>query len=151
MWFFIIFLVIPFSEVAVFAYAGDEIGIVNTLALCVLTAFIGGTMVKKQGLNTLTRAQSHFQGGKLPVQEIFDGFCLVATGALLITPGFVTDTIGFLLLIPPVRILLKDILARTGKFTLHKQSAYSSTQQRETTIEGQYERIDPANNNETKE
>jgi len=105
--FIIIFVCIPLIEVAAFAYIGGEIGIVKTLLFCVLTALIGGLVIKAQEINTIISAQSHMMAGQVPLSEIFDGICLGIAGALLLTPGFFTDSIGFALLIPPVRNILR--------------------------------------------
>ena len=108
--FFIIFIMIPFIEIFVFLSVGEEIGILTTLLLAFLTAIIGGALVRFQGLMALQMGRESLMAGRMPVQEIFDGFCLVAAGALLITPGFVTDTVGFALLIPKVRQALREKL-----------------------------------------
>ena len=109
---FIIFLVIPFIEIGVFIAVGEQIGLFTTLALAFLTAIIGGAIIRYQGLETFTLMRGQMDRGVMPLKEIFDGFCLVAAGALLITPGFVTDTLGFLLLVPPVREAVRNALAK---------------------------------------
>ena len=146
MLFFVLFLIIPILEVAVFALAGDEIGVLNTLLLCVITAIIGGYLVRKQGLETLIKSQQNMQSGILPIQEILDGLCLICAGIMLCTPGFVTDTFGFLLLIPAVRTIVKRFLIRTGKFSMQGGPMGPNPSNKPTSgdaIEGQYERIDP--------
>jgi len=110
--FFIVFLLIPFVEIGVFIAVGEEIGLFTTLALAFLTAILGGAIIRYQGLQTFLSFQNSMRGGAMPVQEIFDGFCLVAAGALLITPGFVTDTIGFLLLVPKIRAVLRTLIGK---------------------------------------
>lgn len=110
--FLIIFVLIPIIEIGVFMAVGDVIGLGWTLFFALFTAILGGVIIRYQGIQTLLAAQRDMARAKMPVQEIFDGFCLVAAGATLITPGFVTDTIGFLLLIPPVRIALRGVLSR---------------------------------------
>lgn len=110
--FFIIFILIPIVEIYVFMLVGEEIGILTTLLLALLTAILGGIIIKYQGLATLHAVQESVRNGKAPMAEIFDGFCLVAAGATLITPGFVTDTIGFLLLVPAVRRFLRHQIGK---------------------------------------
>lgn len=110
--FFIIFILVPIIEIYVFIQVGDEIGIATTLLLAFITAILGGTIIKYQGLATLHAVQESMRHGKAPMAEIFDGFCLVAAGATLITPGFVTDTIGFLLLVPAVRRFLRHHIGK---------------------------------------
>ncbi len=139
--FLIIFVCIPLIEVTAFAYVGDEIGVINTLLFCLLTAAIGGFLVRHQGISTLIKAQGHLRSGQLPLNEIFEGFCLVIAGALLLTPGFVTDGVGFSLLIPPVRDLLKYFLGKRTSFTSthHQQSTTHPSDS--NVVEGEYETV----------
>ena len=98
-----IFILVPMIELAVLIKVGSHIGVLWTLALIFLTAIIGVTLLRAQGLATLMRAGQRLQEGQLPAQELAEGFLLALAGALLITPGFVTDAIGFTLLLPGVR------------------------------------------------
>ncbi len=100
---FLILIITPIVEIAVFIQVGGLIGLWPTLAAIVLTALIGTALLRQQGLATLARAQREMAAQRLPVRELFDGICLLLAGALLLTPGFVTDAVGFALLIPPVR------------------------------------------------
>jgi UPF0716 protein FxsA len=100
------FIVVPLAEIAVLIEVGGLLGLGATLALIVLTAMVGAWMLRRQGLAVLRRAQQQMQEGALPVGEVFEGFCLVIAGALLLTPGFLTDSVGALLLLPPVRTWL---------------------------------------------
>lgn len=103
---FAIFVGIPLIEIAVFIRVGGLIGLWPTIAIVILTAALGSWLLRMQGFKTLVRAQQSFERGEMPVAELFDGLCLLVAGALLLTPGFVTDIIGFLLFIPPVRVFL---------------------------------------------
>jgi len=94
---------VPLLEIALFIEVGGRIGLWPTLALIVLTAVIGAWMLRQQGLSVLMRAQRQLAEGALPVVEVFEGLCLVIAGALLLTPGFFTDALGALLLVPAVR------------------------------------------------
>lgn len=100
------FILVPLAEIAVLIEVGGLIGLGPTLALIVLTAVAGAWMLRRQGLAVLRRAQQQMQQGAAPVGEVFEGFCLVIAGALLLTPGFLTDATGALLLLPPVRAWL---------------------------------------------
>jgi UPF0716 protein FxsA len=100
------FIVVPLAEIAVLIEVGGWIGLGPTLALIILTAVVGAWMLRRQGVAVLRRAQQQMQQGSVPIAEVFEGFCLVIAGALLLTPGFLTDTVGALLLLPPVRALL---------------------------------------------
>jgi UPF0716 protein FxsA len=106
------FIAIPLIEIAVFIEVGGFIGLWWTLAIVVGTAFAGTYMLRRQGLATLRRAQDNMAEGRMPLREVFDGLCLLIAGALLLTPGFVTDLAGALLLMPPVRLLLGQLVAR---------------------------------------
>jgi len=138
--FLLLFIIVPILEVYAFLTVGAAVGIFQTLLLCVLTAIIGGILVKKQGIETLFKAQSNITGGKLPVKEIFDGFCLIIAGALLLTPGFVTDIAGFLLLLPPFRDFLRSKMAKSNKFSVNMPSNPSND---DDIIDGDYETITP--------
>lgn len=141
--FLLLFIIIPIAEVYAFIHVGGEIGVFKTLALCVVTAVIGGFLVKMQGIGTLIRAQKNFAGGTLPFNELFDGLCLVVAGALLLTPGFVTDVIGFSLLTPPFRIILRRFLKKRNKFYFDMENKrYRPSPQPDDTIEGDYEPIE---------
>ncbi len=100
------FIVVPLAEIAVMIEVGGWLGLGPTLALIVLTAVAGAWMLRRQGLEVLRRAQQQMQDGTPPVAEVFEGFCLVIAGALLLTPGFLTDAAGALLLLPPLRAWL---------------------------------------------
>lgn len=106
------FIGVPLLEIAVFIQAGEILGLWPTLGLVVLTAFLGTWQLRAQGLATLARARAQVDQGALPARELFDGACLLVAGALLLTPGFVTDTAGFLLFLPPLRDALRHLLAR---------------------------------------
>lgn len=110
------FLCIPIAEIAVFIKAGQIIGLGWTLAVVVLTAVAGTALLRRQGLRVLAQTQAKLNRGELPVGEMFDGVCLLVAGALLLTPGFITDAVGLALFIPPVRLLLGTfILSRLVK------------------------------------
>ncbi len=100
------FLIVPLAEIAVLIQVGSLIGLAPTLALIVLTAVVGTWMLRRQGFGILARAQRQLEQGVMPVAEVFEGLCLLLAGALLLTPGFLTDAAGALLLLPPVRALL---------------------------------------------
>ncbi len=98
--FVVLFLIIPIVEIFILIKSGEVIGVFPTIILVVLTAIIGAALLRQQGLSTLARFQKNMSQGKLPAQELIEGILLAVGGALLMTPGFVTDTIGFLCLLP---------------------------------------------------
>ena len=100
---FALFIAIPILEMVVLIQVGQQIGALWTIVLVLLTAFIGINLLRYQGLSTLSRATWRMQSGQIPAQEMLEGILLAVGGALLLTPGFVTDTVGFLLLLPFTR------------------------------------------------
>ncbi len=105
------FLTVPIVEIYLLIKVGQVIGAGWTVALVVLTAVIGVWLLRLQGLSTLLRARQKLEHDELPAQELLEGVCLVVAGALLLTPGFFTDMVGFLLLLPPTRRWLVRRLA----------------------------------------
>lgn len=105
-------LIVPILEIAVFIQVGGAIGVWPTIALVLLTAVAGIALVRAQGFATMRRARDSLARNEPPVREVFDGLCLVAAGMLLMVPGFVTDVLGLLLLIPMLRERLRVFLAR---------------------------------------
>ena len=106
------FILVPLIEIAVFIEIGGVIGLWPTLALILLTAVLGSWQLRAQGLATLNRARSQMEQGVMPARELFDGLCLLVAGALLLTPGFVTDASGALLFVPPLRDVLRRAIGR---------------------------------------
>lgn len=104
----VVFILVPLAEVGVFIEVGGLLGLWPTLALTVLTAVIGTFCIRLQGFTLVNRARAQLEAGEAPVFELVSGACLVIAGILLLVPGFVTDTVGGLLLLPPVRRLLFD-------------------------------------------
>ncbi len=105
------FLAVPIIEIYLLIQVGQVIGAGWTIMLVVLTAVIGVWLLRIQGLSTLTRAQQKLQENELPAREILEGMGLLVAGALLLTPGFFTDGVGFFLLFPPTRIWLVSRVA----------------------------------------
>ena len=122
----IAFLLIPVIEIYLLIQVGQVIGAGWTVLMVVLTAVIGVWLLKIQGLSMLTRAQQRLQENQLPAREILEGIALVVAGAFLLTPGFFTDGIGFLLLFPPTRIWLASLAASrmVVSSSLHGQSMH---------------------------
>jgi len=105
-------IVVPLAEIAVFIQVGGWIGLAPTLLTVILTAVLGAVLLRRQGLHTVQEAQAKLNRQEAPIRELFDGLCLFAAGALLLTPGFLTDVVGFALLVPPVRLWIARILWR---------------------------------------
>ena len=100
---FLAFLLVPLFEVYLLIRVGSIIGAGPTILAVVGTAVVGAWLVRSQGVATLRRAQASLDAGQAPAFEVFEGALLLIAGALLLTPGFFTDAIGFLLLTPPLR------------------------------------------------
>ena len=103
---FILFAVLPILEIALLVNVGSVIGGWNTIGLVILTAFIGAYFVKREGISTLQTAQAKMQRNEVPGKELVEGLMLVVAGVLLVTPGFITDIIGFMFALPGSRHLL---------------------------------------------
>jgi len=107
----ILFIAVPLVELVLFMQIGTRIGIVPTFAIILLTGVLGAWLTKLQGLRTLARYQQALAEGRLPHQEVMDGLMILGAGAVLLTPGFLTDTVGFLLLVPAIRSVVRNWLA----------------------------------------
>ncbi|CAA6821626.1 MAG: Exlusion protein FxsA [uncultured Thiotrichaceae bacterium] len=110
-----LFFIVPLVEIYFLVKVGEQIGPFKTILLVILTAVAGVYLLRQQGLSTLGRFQKNMASGQLPAKEIFEGFFLLIGGALLLTPGFFTDFVGFLCVIPVTRqFMAKRILANSN-------------------------------------
>jgi len=110
-----LFILTPLIEIFLFIKIGAEIGALSTIALIALTAIVGVALLRHQGLSTLQNVQRQMQQGQVPAVGLLEGIMLFFAGALLLTPGFFTDTIGFIILVPAIRkSLALWILERSG-------------------------------------
>lgn len=126
-WLIIIFIVLPAIEISLFLWTGSELGILPVAMIIILTGIIGIALVKKQGLETWRRAQLSMYHNEVPAEEIVDGICIIVGGIFLLTPGFFTDTLGFLLVIPftrkPFKYIIKTYVMKKmaeGKFLFRR-------------------------------
>lgn len=149
--FLLIFVVIPLVELGIFAAVSDHIGLWSALLFALFTAMLGGHLVRLQGIQTLLSMRGSMDAGRMPLNEIFDGFCIVAAGALLITPGFLTDAIGFSLLIPTIRAFLRHFIKTHTNWAMDVHGFDNQGQNRTNphshphdpnVIEGEYEDLD---------
>lgn len=111
---FLLFIVLPIVELWLLFKVGGVIGFLPTVALVLLTGALGVHVLRRQGFNTFRRAQDRLQSGQLPGQEIIEGFFIAAAGALLLTPGFITDVAAVVFLLPFTRRLIVRHLLRSG-------------------------------------
>jgi len=145
-YFFLAFIIIPAVEIGLFMQAGDLIGFWPTLGLIFLTAIMGSSLLRWQGLSTLEKARHNLNLNILPVDELFTGVCLLLAGSLLLLPGFFTDGIGLLLFLPFIQKFLKRLVA--GRLEAHKVqsqprhgAAPSDLTPQQTIIDGDFEDI----------
>ena len=141
---FVVFLSVPLIEVWLLVKVGSLIGAGWTIFLVVLTAVIGAALVRAQGLSTLARSQELLHRGELPAVELLEGAALLIAGAPLLTPGFLTDTVGFLLLLPPLRRRILEVWVLGSlkqRFPPSTASRTGESEQRHT-LEGEFHRVD---------
>lgn len=105
-----LFTIVPFIELALLIWIGRHMGLPATLALVVGTGFLGAALARHEGLRCLRRIQEQLTAGQLPADSLLDGLLILVAGALLITPGVLTDMLGFALLLPPFRRVVKRYL-----------------------------------------
>ena len=122
---FLLFVAVPIIEIAVFIKVGGLIGVIPTLALVIAVAIFGTWLLRQQGLQTFNKAQAAMNRGEMPVGEMLDGFFLVLAALLMVTPGLLTDAIGFALLVPQVRralgvIARRWVMARTVRANFYQ-------------------------------
>ena len=147
----LLFIIVPLVELYLIIEVGSVIGALWTVFLVVLTAVIGVTLLRIQGLSTLMEARRKMEMDTVPAMEMMEGIMLAVGGALLVTPGFITDTLGFLCLIPVTRRAMIAYLIRRS--TIHAQTYYSRDgrphngghgdgHHQGRTIEGEFQRKD---------
>ncbi len=112
---FLLFIILPIAELMLLFKVGQVIGALPTIAIVLLTATVGVRILRHQSLSTLKRAQQRMQSGELPGQEIIEGFMISIGGALLLTPGFITDVSAIGLLLPFTRRALVRYLIKGGR------------------------------------
>jgi UPF0716 protein FxsA len=110
-----LFIVVPLAELAVIIQVGQSLGVWPTIGLLLLVSVVGARMVKFQGLSTLFKAQTRMAKGEIPGEEMISGVAILFAGALMLTPGFITDAVGVVLLLPPLRApVVKWAMKRWG-------------------------------------
>lgn len=145
--FLLLFIVLPVLELWLLIKVGSVIGALPTIALVLLTAIVGVAMLRRQGLATLLRANQKLEQGQIPAREMLDGLFLAAGGALLLTPGFITDILGLLCLIPGLRQLVfgrlvQKLLARSGSTFEFRHFRAGQRRADDHIIEGEFRRDD---------
>ncbi|MCW8109080.1 FxsA family protein [Alteromonas ponticola] len=146
---FLLFAIMPIVEIALLVQVGGIIGGWNTIALVLISAFVGAYFVRREGVHTLTTAQQKMQSNQIPGQELLEGLMLLVAGVLLVTPGFITDIFGLALVLPPSRKYIAKKLKKHLSMHVVSGSAFQSQQyyhssaqapdKDEDIIEGEYQ------------
>jgi UPF0716 protein FxsA len=113
----LVFILVPIAELAVIIQVGRAIGLVPTIVILVVDSLLGSALLRSQGRAAWQRFRAAVAAGRPPAREVIDGALIIFGGAFLITPGFITDVIGILLLLPPTRAVFRRLLIR--RFTSH--------------------------------
>ena len=121
----LLFLLVPLAELFVIIQVGQSIGALNTIGLLILISAVGAWLVKREGMGVWRRFQRQVESGVVPGREIADGVMILFAGALLMTPGFLSDLVGIALLLPPVRAVVCTAVTRrasrrAGIITIHR-------------------------------
>ena len=122
---FLLFVTVPLIEMALLIAIGKEIGIVATIAIVVGTGAAGAALARQQGMRTLLRIQQAMAQGRLPGDELLDGLMILISGAMLLTPGLLTDAFGFALLMPRCRVVIKGWLKRRLEKRMMPEGTYT--------------------------
>ncbi|MDJ0872800.1 MAG: FxsA family protein [Gammaproteobacteria bacterium] len=138
-WLLLLFVTVPLLELYVLIQLGGLIGAVPTIAFAVLTAMVGAKLVQAQGLVALARVRAALDRGETPALPVFEGVFLLVAGALLLTPGFFTDAVGFLALVPRLRQRAIDWLL---KRMVQENDGPTAGPRRPRTIDGEFRRRD---------
>ena len=118
------FLVMPLVELYVILQVGHAIGVLPTLGLLLLDSVLGAWLVKREGIKVWRAFRGAIEAGRVPARETADGALVILGGALLLTPGFVTDVLGAVCVLPPTRALIRRMVLRLtlGRFGVHKET-----------------------------
>ena len=110
--FVLLFVVVPIAELFVIIQVGEAIGVLPTIALLIADSVLGSVLMRSQGRVAWLRFNAALAEGRIPHREVLDGALVIFGGALLLTPGFLSDILGILLLLPPTRALARRVVAR---------------------------------------
>jgi len=108
----LLFLAVPIIEIYLVIQVGSSIGVIPTVALLIAISITGAWLLRHQGLTVLSRIQTKLARGEMPGKELVDGLLIAFAGALMLTPGFMTDAFGLLLMLPPTRAMVRTVLMR---------------------------------------
>jgi UPF0716 protein FxsA len=140
MWLFLSLVGVPVVEIGLFIQVGGFLGLWPTLAIVVITAGIGSVLLRQQGLSALNELKRAAETGQSPARPMANGAFILVAGLLLLTPGFFTDSLGFLLMVPPVRALLIRWITARAQMKIYAAAANSP--RAPDIIDGEFEIID---------
>ena len=132
----VLFVVVPIAELALIIQVGEWIGFWPTLALLVLDAVLGSMLLRSQGRAAWRRFNAAIAEGRAPAREALDGVLVIFGGALLLTPGFITDIFGLLFLIPPTRVLVRRLIVRRATLRMMRVATPPSRDGRPRDVDG---------------
>ena len=144
---FPIFVVVTLAEIYVLVSVGQAIGGLSTVLLVIITAFIGSSLLRTQGWSTMAKAQQSIAEGRAPAMEMLEGVVIVVSGILLLTPGFLTDTLGLLGLMPWSRTYFinhfleknaERVFKSRNSVFIHKSESTETKNKKDGTIEGEF-------------
>tara|TARA_B110000014_G_C19751551_1_gene391607 strand:- start:95 stop:547 length:453 start_codon:yes stop_codon:yes gene_type:complete len=144
---FPIFVVVTLAEIYVLVSVGQAIGGLSTVLLVIITAFIGSSLLRTQGWSTMAKAQQSIAEGRAPAMEMLEGVVIVVSGILLLTPGFLTDTLGLLGLMPWSRTYFinhfleknaERVFKSRNSVFIHKSESTETKNKKDETIEGEF-------------
>lgn len=117
---FLLIIIIPAADIGLLLFFGKLIGVWPTLFLILFTGVVGSYLAKKEGIQTIRKAQEQLRNGQIPGEAVLEGICILVGATLLITPGFITDILGFLMLFPPTRKLFKFFMKNSFRRWINK-------------------------------
>jgi UPF0716 protein FxsA len=143
----LLFVAVPLAELAILVWLGRRMGLVPTVALVVVTGILGAWLARRQGVATWSRFRAALDSGQLPHRELVEGVLVLVAGAVLLTPGLLTDVVGFLLLVPSVRHRVRDrAVAAIGR----RWKTPVRWTGREGAVEAEYRVVEGANDDPTR-
>ena len=143
----LLFILVPTLELILLIKLGSVIGVLPTVAIVFFTAVLGASLLRREGFSTLMKARQRLDSGQVPANELVEGALLVMSGAFLLTPGFITDTVGFACLVPSLRrqmaaAILKRVTLQMGSVAMTTSASGPAAQSRDNVIEGEFQRRD---------
>ncbi|WP_051321609.1 FxsA family protein [Chrysiogenes arsenatis] len=147
---FLLFVLVPLIELAVLIHVGSHIGIFNTIAIVIITAMVGSYYARREGIAVVLRIQTSLAQGVMPAGELVEGLMIFAGGAMLLTPGFVTDAMGLALIFPVSRSFFRSFIEAYWHTAIRKRSAHhphtsGRDEARKTIIDVEFHEHDPKN------